>query len=151
MTEESKIGTFTKSQVDAFLAHPYLARLATAVPAREDPAHAQPHNVPVWFLWDGQSIWISAFQSTRKGKEVKRNPRIAVLIDVEQAVGGVSAVLMEGKAEIVLEPATVQEMSRRIYTHYMGEEGVKAPDPQSWIVDPDNSIIKLTPSKIFTW
>jgi hypothetical protein len=58
---------------------------------------------------------------------------------------------MEGQCEWILEPGIVQEMSRRIYTLYMGEDGVQAEDPQSWIVDPENSIIKLTPSRIYTW
>ncbi len=151
MTEENMIGKFTRVQVDSFLANPLLARLATAVPTLTDLSVLQPHNVPVWFLWDGTSVWISAFQSTRKSKEVKRNPQVAVLIDVQQAIDGVSAVLLEGRAEVVLDAAVVQEKSRAIYTHYMGEEGVKDPAPQSWIVDPENSIIKLTPAKIFTW
>ena len=31
------------------------------------------HVVPVWFGWDGESIYISAFRSTRKVKELIRN------------------------------------------------------------------------------
>jgi nitroimidazol reductase NimA-like FMN-containing flavoprotein (pyridoxamine 5'-phosphate oxidase superfamily) len=144
-------GTHTTEQLNAFLKHPLLARLATAVPAPDDPSQFQPHNVPVWFYWDCESLYISAFQSTRKVKEVRRNPYIAVLIDVNDAMDGVQAVLMEGKSDLILDPAVVQKMSRTIYTRYMGEDGVQDEAPQSWIVDPDNSIIKLTPTKIFTW
>ncbi len=151
MTEEIKYGRLTKSQLDAFLAHPILARLSTAVLTKEDPRFFQPHTTPVWFLWDGQSVHISAFTSTRKVKEVRRNPYIAVLIYVPEAIDGVSAVLMEGKSEWIDDREFVKEMSREIYTHYMGPEGVLTPDPQSWIVDPENSIIKLTPQRIYTW
>jgi general stress protein 26 len=107
--------------------------------------------VPVWYLWDGQSLYISVFQSTRKSKEVKRNPYIAVIVDVADAIDGATAVLLEGKSEVIVDREFVQEMSRKIYTHYMGEQGVLAPDPQSWIADPENSIIKLVPSRIYTW
>jgi nitroimidazol reductase NimA-like FMN-containing flavoprotein (pyridoxamine 5'-phosphate oxidase superfamily) len=151
MTEEIMIGKHTKTQVDAFLEHALLARLSTAVPSKEDPRFAQPHTTAVWFVWEDSSLYISVFQSTRKAKEVKRNPYIAVLIDVAEAIGEVSAVLLEGKCELILDPTSVQEMSRRIYTKYMGEEGVLAPDPQSWIIDPENSIIRLTPKNIYTW
>lgn len=147
ITSTSKLN----SQTNDFLSRPLLARLATAVPSREDPNCFQPHNVPVWFYWDGTSLWISAFQSTRKVKEVKQNPYVSILIDVDEAIDGAQAVLMEGKAELITKPETVQEMSRLIYTLYMGEEGVKAEAPQSWIVDPENAIIKLSPSKIYTW
>ena len=151
MTQEQMIGKFTKAQIDTFLSKPILARLATAVPSKQDPTNVQPHNVPVWYIWDGEAVWISAFQSTRKAKEAKRNPFIAVLVDVAQAVQGLSAVLLEGRCEVILEPEIVQDMSRRIYTHYMGEEGVKEVAPQSWIIDPENALIKLVPQKIFTW
>lgn len=151
MTEMVITGKLTEEQIDAFLDNVVLARLATAVPSREDPSLFQPHNVPVWYLWDGQSLYISAFQSTRKLKEVRRNPFISVLVDVMDAIDGATAVLMEGKSELILEPEMVQEMSRAIYTRYMGEEGVKAEAPQSWIVDPENAIIRLIPSRIYTW
>lgn len=150
MTEEIRYGKLTKTQLDAFLAHPLLARLATAVPSKEDPPQFQPHNTPVWFLWDGASLYISAFTSTRKVKEVRRNPYIAVLIDVMDPIDGVTAVLMEGKAEWIDERQQVMDISREIYTRYMGE-GVHDPAPQSWIVDPENSLIKLTPAKIYPW
>ena len=151
MTEETRIGKFTLAQINAFLEHSLLARLATAVPVKGEPGAFQPHNVPVWYWWDGASLWISAFQSTRKVKEVKRNAYIAVLIDVEKGLDGVTAVLLEGKCELVLEPSIVKETSRMIYTRYMGEQGVLEATPQSWMVDPENSIIKLTPQKMYSW
>lgn len=144
-------GTLTPAQINAFLDHPLLARLATAVPSKQDPSQFQPHNVPVWFVWDGEALIISAFQSTRKWKEAHRNPYIAVLVDVMEALDGATAVLMEGRCEIVLDPATVQEQSRIIYTRYMGEQGVLEPAPQSWIVDPENALIRLVPERIYTW
>jgi general stress protein 26 len=151
MTDDIRYGKLTQSQLDAFLSHPILARLATSVPSKEDPGLYQPHNTPVWFQWDGATLYISAFTSTRKVKEVRLNPFIAVLIDVEEAIDGVRAVLLEGKCEWIQDPAVVQEISRRIYTHYMGEDGVQTKEPQSWIVDPENSIIKLTPARVYTW
>ncbi len=151
MTKQIRKGKLSAAEIDAFLALPSMARLATAVPSKEEPGFYQPHNVPVWFHWDGESLYISAFQSTRKLKEVQRNPYIAVLVDLKEAVDGAQAVLMEGKAEVILDSQTVQEMSRVIYTKYMGPEGVKDPEPQSWIIDPENAIIKLTPARIYTW
>lgn len=151
MTDMTITGKLTGAQINAFLQNVLLARLATAVPSKDDPNQFQPHNVPVWYYWDGQNLFISAFQSTRKLKEVRRNPYISVLIDVMDAIDGASAVLLEGKSELILEPEFVQEMSRIIYTRYMGEEGVKAEAPQSWIVDPENAVIRLTPARIYTW
>lgn len=138
----------TKRQIaEALLAQPLLAKLATA-----NAKTLQPHIVLVWFLWDGECLWISSFASTRKNRELRSNPRCAVLIEPETDEPGLQAVLLEGTAELVVEPRSlVQEMSRRIYTLYMGKEGVLAPDPQSWIVDPENTLIRMKQPKIIAW
>lgn len=132
--------------VKEFLAEKILARLGTA-----NPDTAQPHVTPVWFDWDGECIYISAFISTRKAKEVERNKRISVLIDIAEEGGPTRAVLFEGKAELLDDPDQVAPLARRIYTKYVGPEGIKAQDVASWIVDPENRIIKLAPERVYTW
>ncbi len=134
------------AQMRALLDQPVLARLGTA-------RDGQPHVVPVWFLWDGESLWISAFRSTRKVKDLLRNPLCAVLIEPKDVLpGGLEAVLFEGRAELISAPdPRVAAMAERIYTRYMGEEGVKAAEPQSWIVDAENTLIRLAPQRTLTW
>ncbi len=141
------------NELDAFLDRPHLARLATA-----DPITLQPHVVPVWYGWDGQSLWISAFRSTRKVKELMRNPRCSIVIDVDEADSSsgnspaIRAVLMEGEAELVTHPQhLLEEKTTWVYTRYLGPQGVLAVDPQSWIKDPENLLIKLTPRLVKTW
>lgn len=132
--------------VKEFLAEKHLARLGTA-----NPKTAQPHVTPVWFDWDGECVYISAFISTRKAKEVQRNPRVSILIDVSEQDGPTRAVLFEGKAELLSDPAEVAPLASKIYTKYVGPEGIKAPDVASWIVDPENRIIKLAPERVYIW
>ena len=129
--------------VQDLLAQPILARLGTA-----NPASAQPHVTPVWFEWDGEALYISAFVSTRKGREVSRNPRISVLIDLDKPT---RAVLLEGTAEVLSDPAVVAPLAESIYARYVGAEGVKEATYQSWVYDPENRIIKLKPERVFTW
>jgi hypothetical protein len=128
------------------LSAPGIAKLGTA-----NPKNNQPHVTPVWFEWDEESLWISAFISTRKAREVSQNPRISVLIDDHTPGKPARAVLMEGLAELIVDPKLVQARALHLYTKYLGEEGVKDPGPASWVVDPENRIIKLTPQKIFAW
>ncbi|PKO13491.1 MAG: hypothetical protein CVU39_19000 [Chloroflexi bacterium HGW-Chloroflexi-10] len=135
------------SEMDEFLNQPLLARLATL-----NPDTLQPHVVPVWYVWDGISLWISGFSSTRKMKELAKNPRCSVIIDVNETQGGMRAVLLEGEAEVITSPRTlVEEKSTWIYIRYLGNEGVLAADPQSWIKDPENMLVKLTPALTKTW
>jgi nitroimidazol reductase NimA-like FMN-containing flavoprotein (pyridoxamine 5'-phosphate oxidase superfamily) len=53
-----------KEFIDTFLQEPLLARIATADRA------GQPHVIPVWYGWDGESIWISSYSNTSKIKDL---------------------------------------------------------------------------------
>lgn len=132
--------------INTFLEAPRLARMATADRQR------QPHVVPVWYAWDGESMWISAFADTRKIKDLEENPLISIAIDEVNAKGTTNAVILEGKVELLREPKEfVQKQYLWIYTRYLGEERVLEKTYQDWIKDPLNTLVKLTPQKIFTW
>jgi general stress protein 26 len=136
-----------KALIESVLAEPVLARLATT-----NPKTLQPHVVPVWFEWDGENVWISSFVSTRKIRELRINPRGAVLIESKQEGGKLQAVLLEGTVELVTQPRQlVSEIAHRIYVRYLGLEGVKSAEPQSWLKDPENLLIKLTPTRFISW
>jgi general stress protein 26 len=108
--------------------------------------------VPVWFMWDGEYVWVSSFVRTRKIRELKINPRGAVLIESKQEGGKLQAVLLEGTVELVAQPRQlVSEIASRIYIRYLGPDGIKDPEPQSWLNDPQNLLIKLTPKRIISW
>ena len=128
------------------LGQPVIARIGTC-----NPQTLQPHIVPVWFEWDGENLWISAFRSTRKAKDLLKNQRIAVLIDNHSLEVTARAVLLEGSVEVIDDPANVAEHATSIYKRYLGEDGVLAAEPQSWIVDPENLIFKLCPEKVYAW
>ena len=145
MSDEPK--SARKDLIEGVLAEVVLARLATT-----NPNTMQPHVVPVWFMWDGEYIWISSFVSTRKIRELKINPRGAVLVESKQEGGKLQAVLLEGAVELVTQPRNlVSEIANRIYIRYLGSDGVKESEPQSWLNDPENLLIKLTPDRIMSW
>ena len=147
MTEPVITGKMNLEAINSALQAPSLARLATA-----DAATHQPHVVPVWFGWDGQALWISSYSNTRKVRELKSNPKCSILIDTAEKDGSSWGILMEGEVELVREPKDwLREKIVWVYTRYLGEEGVLAPEPQEWVHDPHNLLIKLSPQKIMTW
>lgn len=129
--------------INDFLQQPLIARMATA------DKNSQPHVVPVWFGWDGATVWISSYSNTRKVKELEKNPRISVVVDDAKADGENNGVIFEGSVELIREPREfLCEKFVWIYTRYLGPEGVLAEEPQSWINDPHNMLIKLIPDKV---
>lgn len=128
------------------LSQPLIARLATA------DRNCQPHVVPVWFGWDGMSLWISSFSNTRKINDIQQNPSISVVIDQASEDNHASAVILEGQAELVTAPRDfLRQQFLWIYTRYLGVDGVKAKDVQGWIEDSHNLLVKLTPEKVLVW
>jgi hypothetical protein len=140
---ENKNKILTQDWVRKLLAEPLLARLGTA-----NPVTAQPHVTPVWFAWDGECLYISAFISTRKARDAAANPRISVLIDTNEPT---RAVLLEGISEMIIEPGEVRRLSEWIYARYVGEGEVQKDSYAGWTTDPENRIIRLRPEKVFAW
>jgi PPOX class probable F420-dependent enzyme len=131
--------------VQELLAQPVLARLGTS-----NPHNNQPHVTPVWFVWDGEALLISAFISTRKVREAQRNPHISVLIDTGNPGETTQGVLFEGSTEIISDPQRVQSLAAQIYLRYAGPDGLNA-DMRSWVSDPENRILRLKPEKVYAW
>lgn len=151
MPHPSTLAAEAKRRIDEILSRPTLARLATA-----SPGTLQPHVVPLWFYWDGECLWMSGFRSTRKFRELQLNLRCAVVVDgggpPPEEAPPTWGVLLEGEAELIDSPVEfVVEQSLLIYTRYLGEEGVKDPEPQSWIYDAENTLIRLRPENVYVW
>jgi general stress protein 26 len=132
--------------VNEFLEQPLIARIGTV------DINNQPHVVPVWFGWDGESLWISSYSNTRKVHDLMANPKISVSIDVAILGGETKAVILEGSATLIREPREfLKKQFYWIYERYLRKEGVMQKSPQEWINDPHNLLIRLVPEKIITW
>ena len=137
----------TQTQIDSFLATPkLLGRLATV------SARGVPHVVPVWYLWEEGCIWVHTFESTRKVRQLRARAGCAIVVDVTDKVEGLTAVLVEGEAELVTEPRPeVRRRAERVYRRYLSPEELAGKDPQSWLDSAEGLILKITPRKITAW
>jgi nitroimidazol reductase NimA-like FMN-containing flavoprotein (pyridoxamine 5'-phosphate oxidase superfamily) len=137
-------GDMDRQALDAFLCQPVLARIATI---RGD----WPHVVPMWFDWDGESLWMETGIGFQKHRNLLANPHCAVTIDVTEGGLRFKGVIFEGVAELITTPEEfVHEVVTRIYRKYLGDEGITAPTPRAMIADP-HAIIRLQPLRIRTW
>jgi hypothetical protein len=102
-------------ELDEFLSRPLYAHLA-------HNSDQGPRESPVWFLWDGQAIWIIG--GTSFPPNLKRDPRCALgIVDWNPATGLSQHVGFRGRAEVLpFDP----EMARRIFRRYFG------PDESDW-------------------
>ena len=109
------MASMTGPEIEGFLAAPRHAVLATNGPS------GAPQLTPVWFLYDGGQLWVSAGANTAKVRNLRRDPHITLCID-----GGhpdARYVVITGRARLV-EPnePLQQEIRWRIIRHYHNSE-----------------------------
>lgn len=96
--------------VDAFLSQPLTARVATHGPTVR----------PVWFLWEGGAFWILTGPWARLLDHVRRDPAIALVVDVcDTDTGLVRQVIASGQVEVL--PFDVPR-GRRKLSRYLGAD-----------------------------
>lgn len=100
--------------LDAFLAQPLVAHLATV----------GPNVIPIWFLWEQQAFWWLTGDWSRLLSTLQRDPAVALAVDTcDLATGRVLQVLARGTAE---PRAFDTERARRWGHRYLG------PDERHW-------------------
>jgi hypothetical protein len=100
----------TDFDVDAFLAQPLVARIATNGPTVR----------PTWFLWEDQSFWILTGPWAKLLRRVRADPALAITVDVcDTTSGTVRQVIARGPGDIV--PFDVPR-GRRKLSRYLGRD-----------------------------
>ncbi|MER5349226.1 pyridoxamine 5'-phosphate oxidase family protein [Kitasatospora sp. NPDC002551] len=90
--------------------------LSTAHPDRG------PHQVPLWFLWDGQAVWMCTDATSVTARNVRREPRVRLALP-----DTVDVVLVQGEAECFLDQevpdAAAEAFTGKFGWDPRGEEG----------------------------
>lgn len=123
--------------VDAFLALPLVARVATSAPSIR----------PVWYLWEDQAFWWLTGPWSKLPQHLADDPAVAVVVDTcDVHTGQTRQVSASGRAELVAaDPARTERKLRR----YLG------PDPGRWderfraYLDRDDAaMVRLAPARL---
>jgi PPOX class probable F420-dependent enzyme len=99
----------------AFLAHG--TRTGKVATTRAD---GRPHVAPIWFVLDGGDVVFMTGAETLKGKTLRRDPRAALVVDLEQPP--YAFVLVEGTVSLSADLDEMLPLSIAIARRYMGEE-----------------------------
>jgi general stress protein 26 len=60
-----------------------------------------PHVVPLWFVWLDDAIYASSRQHSQVRRNVARDPRVAIQIDIGRAWTELAGILLHGAAELL--------------------------------------------------
>jgi PPOX class probable F420-dependent enzyme len=106
----------------------------------------RPHLVPVWFHWDGETIFIFS-KPDQKVRNLRQNPRVTLALDDSQGGGDVAlldgtAVLLDEPTATIAPPAFIEKYADRMDQMGTTMEIMAAEYSQS---------IRITPTRFLSW
>ncbi|ANW21221.1 pyridoxamine 5'-phosphate oxidase family protein [Streptomyces clavuligerus] len=134
----------TPEELDAFLSERRTCRVATVA------ADGRPHVSALWFAWDGTSLWLYSLVRSRRWAELRRDPRLAVVVDSGEEYGELRGAELSGRAEFVGEsprtgrPCPELEAPERLFARKnFALDAMPHDGRHAWL--------RLTPEAITSW
>lgn len=107
----------------------------------------RPHLVPVWFLWDGESILIFSQPGNQKMRNLEQNKN--VMLALEAAEQGEDVVMIEGKAALLEksnETMNLPDFAEK-YTALIKAMNTNAEE----LAKSYSEGIRITPTRFISW
>jgi PPOX class probable F420-dependent enzyme len=133
----------TPEERDQFLAEERTCRVATV------GGDGAPHTSALWFVWDGEAMWLNTLVRSQRWTNLQRDRRVSVLVDAGHDYMQLRGVELMGTVEQVGDaPRTAGadaalETPERLF-------GEKYSDG-TFVPDGTHAWVRLLPDKIVSW
>jgi PPOX class probable F420-dependent enzyme len=128
---------------DAFLSEPHKAALATI------DKDGFPHVVAMGYRYKDGVILMTSYGKAQKVLNVRRNPKVGVMVEAGNLYGEYRGVMIRGYCEVIEDPQVVRETLGLVGR----SETARAAAVPSGAASsaPKRVVLKITPEKIATW
>lgn len=139
----------TPEELDEYLGAERTCTVATV-------SHDGPHATALWFVWDGECVWLYSITRSQRWTDLERDPRVAVLVESGDAYNELRGVEFSGRVEVVGEvprtgePAEALAEPERLFAakYQAGSDGASA---DGMFHDGRHAWLRLTPAKVASW
>ena len=114
------------------------AKLATSGPG------GQPHVMPVWFALDGDELVFTTWGDSVKGRNLRRNPRAAIVVDEE--VAPYAFVHIRGSVTLSEDLEELLRFATAIGGRYMGADRAEEFGRRNAV--PGELLVRLRPERV---
>jgi PPOX class probable F420-dependent enzyme len=129
----------TPGEIAGFLMHgTRTAKVATTM------RNGQPHVMPVWFVLDGEDVVFTTGAESVKGRNLRRDPRIALVVDED--VAPYAFVHMRGQVTISEDMDELLRFATEIGARYMGKERAEEFGRRNAV--PGELLVRVEPHRI---
>jgi len=132
------------AEVDAFLREERTCRVGTIGP--DGAAHVS----PLWFVWDGNALWLHSLTRAQRWADLARDPRVTVLVDAGVEYQELRGVELSGRAEVVGEVPWTGEQPDPDLTGPVRLFGEKYAGGR-FASDGRHAWLRIVPEKIVSW
>ncbi|GLW15060.1 pyridoxamine 5'-phosphate oxidase [Streptomyces sp. NBRC 13847] len=133
-----------RGELDAFLGTQRTCRVATV------GGDGTPHVGALWFIWDGTALWLYSITRSKRWSQLRKDPRIAVVIDDGHEYGELRGAELTGRVDFVGEaPRTGEhcpelDAPERLFAEkYFGMARMPHDGRHAWL--------RLTPEAVASW
>ena len=126
-----------------FLGEQRVCRLATV------DRRGQPHVVPVWHILLDGDLYIETSPSSKKGLNLKTNPKMALVVDAGDTFDTYKGVMIQGRVEFVKDKKILVRFRDAMAQRYFGTS--EHPGYKYLVSGSDPLLMKVIPKKIITW
>lgn len=126
-------------EIRAFLSHgTRTAKVATV------GAGGRPHVMPVWFALDGEELVFTTWGDSAKGRNLRRDPRAAIVVDDEVAPFGF--VHISGRVTLSEDIEELRRFATAIGGRYMGARRAEEFGLRNAV--PGELLVRLHPERV---
>ena len=136
MDDSRRRGFIPWSKIDHFLQAFRSIWVSTTRP------DGRPHAVPVWYVWQGHSVYFISGRQLQKSKNIADQPWIIV-----HAGDGDDVIILEGPADIVTDRAELEKVDAAYRAKYV-DPGSGA---QATIFEPDADLYRVDVKHVMAW
>ncbi|MFH8570281.1 pyridoxamine 5'-phosphate oxidase family protein [Streptomyces sp. NPDC017993] len=147
MTDTQRRGRrimMTQGERDEFLADRRTCRVATV------SGDGAPHVGALWFVWDGDALWLYSITRSKRWAQLRKDARLAVVVDDGHEYGELRGVELAGRAVFIGEaprtgePCPELDAPERLFAaKYFGMDEMPHDGRHAWV--------RLTPSTVTSW
>ncbi|WP_069771450.1 MULTISPECIES: pyridoxamine 5'-phosphate oxidase family protein [unclassified Streptomyces] len=134
----------TSGELDAFLTVQRTCRVATV------STDGAPHVSALWFFWDGDALWLYSVVRSKRWTDLRRDPRVAIVIDTGEEYDSLRGVELSGAVEFVGEIPRTGELCAELDAvetlfarKNFGLDAMPHDGRHAWV--------RLRPEKVVSW
>ena len=143
--------TMSPDEVQAFLEQGHTLQVASL------HRDGRPHLVPMWYVVEDGKVVFRSFTRSQKIVNLRRDPRLSVLVERGEAYAELQGVMIEGLARLVDDPPYVLALYGKMAAKY----AMVGPEPK--VLFPEeleaafgrhaakNTAVVVEPSRVTSW